>query len=446
MIDGIKTKKIRLPGHDLPLKWSAKVNEQTGEQISRSAWLDGLCIVQKKGGMFARGSLHKFHNKGQHNWDDFLYPAIQSSISRFCGLMNVRPSEVELENLEFGYNLIMNKNPVNYLSALIMHKRQSFSAFSERATRGKSQSKCCVHEDYQIKVYDKGLQYGLRQFILRLEASVNKMRFLKKRGIHIHTLADLKPENFRKLDKTFREIVGEILCCDPIPDTMRLSKSAMQNLYPGREAGYWFSLLPRAHHRGEKTQDAAYHAARTKYYRKRARFVELVEEYGLNQSKREIVSKVDEKSHQFLSSFSGKSVYKITDENVTEKLEKSTQIHREVIEGGSRCLVTGLDISMQKPGSRFLCTTGIRYFMDNKPEIYKRLRERLSSRWLNAPHDVQVKEIHHSIRNEYFNKFHNTRRAINNLYRQPPLFDPGPFISNEKLVLACPERNIITRG
>ena len=97
--------------------------------------------------------------------------------------------------------------------------------------------------------------------------------------------------------------------------------------------------------------------------------------------------------------------------------------------------MTGFDISMQRSGSKFLCTAGIRELIRTDPAGFESLRaERLSPRWYNEMEEVQIREIAHSIRNEYFNPRHNTRRAYERIITHPALFDIRPYIRMEARV------------
>ena len=44
-------------------------------------------------------------------------------------------------------------------------------------------------------------------------------------------------------------------------------------------------------------------------------------------------------------------------------------------QNNSVCLVTKLDISMQRKGSKFLCVKGLKYYKENQPETYQKLTE-----------------------------------------------------------------------
>jgi hypothetical protein len=101
-----------------------------------------------------------------------------------------------------------------------------------------------------------------------------------------------------------------------------------------------------------------------------------------------------------------------------------------------KCIVTKLDISMQKDESKFLCISGVKFYQNNKPEIYKELENRLSATWKNESIKIRNTEIHHSIRNEYFNKFHNNKRDVQKLLNKPSLFDNRFLILPERLQLA----------
>ncbi|MCK5169918.1 MAG: hypothetical protein KAQ75_08565, partial [Bacteroidales bacterium] len=77
-----------------------------------------------------------------------------------------------------------------------------------------------------------------------------------------------------------------------------------------------------------------------------------------------------------------------------------------------RCLVTGLDISMQPKNSKFLSTSGIMWYYKNEREIYHQfLAVRLTENLKNKDLRYQFKGIAHSIRNCDSNPRNNTKRA-----------------------------------
>ena len=59
----------------------------------------------------------------------------------------------------------------------------------------------------------------------------------------------------------------------------------------------------------------------------------------------------------------------INREKLQKEINTSTLINLENAHF-NKCLVTGLDISMQKKGSKFLCFAGLKYYKENEPETF----------------------------------------------------------------------------
>ncbi len=99
------------------------------------------------------------------------------------------------------------------------------------------------------------------------------------------------------------------------------------------------------------------------------------------------------------------------------------------------CPVSGLDISMQTPNSKFLSYSGVKWYYEHKRTIYKKLLEpRLTDFWQGSPLDVQFREIAHAIRNSDSNPRNSTKRAVNRLlHDKDTLFDNTLLIDKNKL-------------
>ena len=69
-----------------------------------------------------------------------------------------------------------------------------------------------------------------------------------------------------------------------------------------------------------------------------------------------------------------------------------------------KCLVTGLNISMQKD-SLLLSHTGIKYYKKTDAKVYNEIKRKyLSTKWVDADIETQIKELAHNIRNTYNNR------------------------------------------
>ena len=106
------------------------------------------------------------------------------------------------------------------------------------------------------------------------------------------------------------------------------------------------------------------------------------------------------------------------------------KIHRE-----KTCPVTGLDISMQPPNSKFLSKTGVEWYFDHSYRTYKdTLLPYLTDHWKDKPIEEQFREIAHNIRNHESNPRNNTRRKIKRILSdESSLFNPIELIDKKKL-------------
>ncbi|NOQ25440.1 MAG: hypothetical protein GQ564_08760 [Bacteroidales bacterium] len=99
------------------------------------------------------------------------------------------------------------------------------------------------------------------------------------------------------------------------------------------------------------------------------------------------------------------------------------------------CPVTGLDISMQAKNSKFLSSSGVKWYYENDRKIFdKILAPRLTESFKSKDIKFQFKKITHSIRNADSNPRNNTRRAIKKLLNEKDsLFNNMQLIDKYKL-------------
>ena len=81
-----------------------------------------------------------------------------------------------------------------------------------------------------------------------------------------------------------------------------------------------------------------------------------------------------------------------------------------------KCLVTGLNISMQKSNSFLLSHTGLKYYYKTDKKVFNEVKRKyLSSKWMDANDKKQIKEIAHNIRNKYNNNLISKSKYKNQL-------------------------------
>ncbi|WP_126652795.1 hypothetical protein [Chryseobacterium aureum] len=188
-------------------------------------------------------SIHKYFNinnygekQGNQNYNDFAYcnllEALEQLEQDFKGL---NLNEGYLQSLEFGFNLLVDKEPKYYLNhnfLLFEHKAPAIN----KATNAMNYRKF-EHGNIAWKVYDKKTQYGLENNLLRVEIVLGS-RELKRLGIQ--TLHDLKNrENVLLLFSRFMESFKGFTIVDNRFNRKDLNPEFISDLGNRLEPSYW---------------------------------------------------------------------------------------------------------------------------------------------------------------------------------------------------------------
>jgi len=396
------------------LDFPTKVIEKTGELMinqNKSTTYKGLIFtITPFGTIKIKGSLHKYFNNGEHNYNDFTYSDLINVIIDFCEKFLINPLTTKLNNLEFGVNIRIPYNPNFIIDNLIHYQGIHFN----RITRAGQNFAECVLQRYYLKIYNKGLQYNQENYILRIEIKTRKSEHLKQ--FNVKYLSDvLIYDNLflmgNCLVNTFNHIVywNHGINPDIFPEKQR------DLLIKGQSIFYWKDLKQNQ---------------RSTYYNKLKLFKELVNQHGQHPFY-EILDLISEKWKQLLNNYP-ENLDKLTDfENTLRKQEiAQINISYKLLKRATakRCIITGLDISMQKEKSKFLSHSGIKNIYKNDYTTFEKLQKRLSSKWINESLEIQIREIAHSIRNESSNLHH----AIRRIEREPTLFPTVEFMREEK--------------
>lgn len=133
------------------------------------------------------GSIHAFYNNGAHNHDQFSKSCLRRAVNRLSQFLKVEPDQMRILNLECGINL-EGDLPVNkIIDFSFQHLAKNRTSNIDCKWEGKYiQFK---HDDYIVKLYNKGLHYKLGKDILRVE--VKHIRWDKFRFQGFETLKDV---------------------------------------------------------------------------------------------------------------------------------------------------------------------------------------------------------------------------------------------------------------
>jgi hypothetical protein len=219
------------------LTFERVVIEATGElkNYSIAKYYDLDFKLFDTGLLVLQGSLHKYHNRENFNYNKFTLFDLLSTLQSIEELFFIDLSKGKIQNLEIGVNLNLSIETSIILNAMLLHKgKLSDSRYygSYREFR---------HSEYSIKLYDKSKQYGLNKPCFRIELKHIKARAFNQLGII--TLNDLKKTEW--LANALNEIETkwhEILMFEPFNKSNDLNPEWKNQLY-------WEGLTASKRHR-----------------------------------------------------------------------------------------------------------------------------------------------------------------------------------------------------
>jgi len=462
------------------LEYTDKVVQKTGQILNDylvAKYRDMRFIISRNRTPSIAGSLHMYFNEGQ-NYNDFTLGNLRWVINDLQSKFEIDPKKVILNNVELGLNLEVPFDPDDFINSLVTY---NYTPFNSRKEKNMTFSEV-QQSQYILKIYNKGLQYGLNKNILRFEVKITRMAKLEKYGIR--TLADLiDPSKLRSVKGILLEVFSNITIWDDSIDRKSLNQPDREILANGYNPKYW-----QAHHTMAGNNSS----------RKLRRYQDLVSKHGkkgyhllapqISSKWDSLIQDTTEPIRDFTDILKNLNTEPIRDFTAFEKTtpekeirvftaneksdsENEIRVFTEISNTPDQslqltdsedkitpdtsfynltiekefvsldtvpkvCLVTGYDISMQKESSRFLSYCGIKYYFKNNPEIYSHLLDRLTKKWASSPHEKQVCEIAHSIRNSYHSKRIHTQKAIKRLNSTPALFNNNELISQQKINIA----------
>jgi len=379
----------------------------TGEMINRSqvAHWQELQFVVKGEKVGLKGSLHK-HKEGGTNYKDYFLADIQTTIEKLAETFSFDPQQAVINFLEVGINIPLQDDPSKFIKTLVIYRNNPFTPLH---VKGKGFGRQCETQQFTIKVYNKSLQYGLNEPLMRYEVKIKRMKFLERYGLTNITLADLtNPENYQPLKKILLEVWQGILNYDPEINPESIQKSKDRELFiSGRFPEFWQDM--------DKFQ-------RT---RKKKRFIELA---GGKKISNQISELIEKKCNLLTTLQPTPETKKMQPFNHFAEAAKNEKMQpfNTTIKGYlvATCIVTNLEIKTPAPGKKYLTKKDIEFYQKNDRETYtEKLESLLTEKWktrhANKPTEFWFEEIAHKIRcklsNHRRNPTNNTRKSYRNI-------------------------------
>ena len=353
-------------------------------------------LIDTKGKVFLKGSLHKFWNNGEHNYNDFNLTALIEVINELRSKFGIIPEITKIHHVEIGLNiddLHFKTKKIN--EHLLFHSGQGIPIEKFKYKRHLKDSDFIIVErdKYAIKSYDKAKHCGLHGDIYRFEIKYKKAANLKVLGIN--TLSDLiNPTKIELLKIDFLKKWNEVFLFDWTIRKDELKPKAKSKLKDWQRLNYWEELKA------------------LKESRNRNKFSTELKEYE------KIVQGHSENVKVIIAESLDKKWCKVTTELIPKPNSKKVQGHTNIIGelapiSQKYCKITGIDISAQKQGSRFLRETTLFEIYKNDKFQYQELVRKFgprSGRILNLDEELIV--ICKNIRNQDSNPRLATRKRV----------------------------------
>ena len=214
-----------------------------------------------------KGSIHKYHNEGKHNFNDFYVSDVLNVLKNLHQEFDINPRTNRINNLEFGVNISVPFDVDKFLLNLILHNGKYFSVEREK-NKTYYQFK---HTNHIVKFYNKGKHYRNRYpihgEILRFEIKVIRMEYLYSKGVEIEFLADLLNTSlYYKLGQILRNTYNEILIYDSSVNVEALTTKQRAFYRLAENCKYWIGLIEA--YTDVKDNPKEYRNKRTYYQRK----------------------------------------------------------------------------------------------------------------------------------------------------------------------------------
>lgn len=359
-----------------------RTTNKDGKKIvpHRKAFYKGFEFrIYDNGLVLIMGSLHKYWNNGEHNFNDFNLKDVKSVLDDFLATFYINNKDTLVSQLEIGLNTITPFNTNKILQNIFLHKT---TPLIRGYTKTEGNYYQAEHQHYWIKIYNKSLQYKkhfkIESELLRFEIKYKREK-LKKLGVN--TLQDLMNISFKVFNDELIKEFNNLLIYDFTikHNTIKLLNYSNPN--------YWNNYIIN------KQQST--------FYKHKNMLNDLIENHSQN-IKQQLINIIDKKAKEL--TFNGTTINSMCIELIpTPPTDR-------------KCKITGLGISMQRRDSFLLSHTGLRYYKKFNYNVFREIEGRyLSGYWNNVSDEVKIKEIAHNIRNKWNCKRVNLNQLSFNL-------------------------------
>jgi hypothetical protein len=369
------------------LEFKTEVSEKTGLLSNKKIATYHHCkiTIYDTGLILFTGSIHKLYNslKGikapnynlhrsynGYNGNQFTINNILEVRAHLCLLFDCESNQMIFQNIEFGINTTPEFCPQLFITGLLFHLGKSFEfRFNRRYAE-------ILHTRYRIKIYNKSEQYGINEQTLRIEISHKKAIDFSDTGIR--TFEDINETSLNKALRLLLKRFDEIVYYDNTINRKELNKAVKRKLDKYSNIKYWLEYL-KANKRDKHKKQLQ------KLIAENSKNLHSIIRDNLNK-KGVIINRPLETSNGVIINTSYIGL------NLTQNYKK-------------KCPITGIDLSREKLGSKYIKTTTINYLRKYHVEVYQNLCSMFLPKNGKRPKfesDI-VSHVCKNIRNRYYN-------------------------------------------
>ena len=405
----------------------------------RKKSFSGLIFTLYEDKLEITGSLHKYFNNGIHNTNDFSFVDCIRIIYELESVFGLNLNECQVVNLEFGLNIIPMESVENVVVWLKFHERNEFRYYPDlQYAKQAGRFRDGRTNTYKVlKAYAKGKQpfdnitYGDTN-TFRLEVRSKQSKYINRLGVF--TLNDLINSSiYKRLGTELLKEWNNVIILDKNlygnndKFDKYLSQDFWENCLNGdrnklsRQRKKYFALL--------KKYPENVHNQVTKLLK------EKLEIFGNELKNGAISTPPESKINNKNGAISTRPDSIISNKNGAISIrpvltsKNKNDAHSAIVKVESAltnriCTETGLPIpDVQEPYTTNLTETGVKWYYENEPEIFKeKLETIIAEKWKKVnrdkPKKIWIKKIYHQIRNKISNPRNNLQKSYNNIERK----------------------------
>ncbi len=325
--------------------------------------------IYRNGNIYIKGSVHVYFNDGIHNHNDFTIDNLIWVFNDLNQKFGIKAELTKIRHLEFGLNIeSLPYNSPTIIRNLMFEggKGKGPLPFKYYLQRTKSEFVSTEERDnYRLKIYDKGQHYKKNYEIFRFECKTQKGSSLISIGIKCLNDLIIK-DKVRSLGERLISLWDEVVISDCSIRKNELSQKQLIKLKDWKNSKYWIELHNKTREKG-----------RNKFSRELTNYRKVVQDHSDNVHKI-IKEAIIEKWCKITKKLDPvQNIDMVQDHPIILYDPAPNQPTKKILSESRFCKITGVDITSQKEGSKFVRESILRAMKeDYDPLMYEYLKSK----------------------------------------------------------------------